>query len=179
MLISVCRSACSKSCKSKDCCRASTFPGGSPSAYGYRSGRFVTRPTGITNLVTLPKLCGGCRWHRLRACCITSRTRHRTCDARGRRSMLSLLAKSCISPDEPFRRMANNGRQVLSVSQSNSHWLLSYSFELRGEAFGGTTRLTARTGASQYSEGQRVTVAYDPLNPGQSKVVSQLCTQAA
>ena len=43
----------------------------------------------------------------------------------------------------------------------------------------GATKLNARTGTNQYSEAQRVTVAYDPLNPGQSKVVSEPRTPAA
>jgi hypothetical protein len=64
--------------------------------------------------------------------------------------------------------------KVLSVSQSNSCWLVSYSFELRGEAFGGITKLKAGAGTNQYSAGQRVTVGYDPLNPSQSTVVSKL-----
>jgi|ERR1035438_8826128 hypothetical protein len=60
--------------------------------------------------------------------------------------------------------------RVGSAASDGSHSVITYSFELRSETFGGATTL-ALNHATAYSEGQRVTVAYDPLNPDQSKVL--------
>ena len=62
--------------------------------------------------------------------------------------------------------------QVGSALQDGSHSTITYSFELGGESFGGTA--TIKSGDERYSEGQRVTIAYDPLNPDQSKPLPQI-----
>jgi len=57
-----------------------------------------------------------------------------------------------------------------SAASDGLHSVITYSFELGRDTFGGATRL-ALDNVIPYSEGQRVTVAYDPLNPDQSKVL--------
>ena len=61
--------------------------------------------------------------------------------------------------------------RVGSASDDGSQAIITYSFELGEESFGGTT--TVKLGHQGYSEGQRVTIAYDPLNPDESKVLPQ------
>jgi len=67
--------------------------------------------------------------------------------------------------------------RVGSASQDGSHSTVTYSFELSGESFGGAA--TIKSWDKRYSEGQRVMIAYDPLNPQQSKLLSQIPTGLA
>ena len=62
--------------------------------------------------------------------------------------------------------------RVGSAAQEGLHSIITYSFELGGETFGGMTTLKTGGYTNPYSEGQRVTVAYDPLNPEQSEVIA-------
>jgi hypothetical protein len=66
--------------------------------------------------------------------------------------------------------------RVGSAATDGSHLVVTYSFELGRDTFGGATTL-ALNNAIPYTEGQRVTVAYDPLNPDQSKVLPRTCAQ--
>jgi Protein of unknown function (DUF3592) len=66
--------------------------------------------------------------------------------------------------------------RVGSAASDGSHSVISYSFELGRDTFGGATTLTSNN-VIPYSEGQRVTVAYDPLNPDQSKVLPRTSAQ--
>lgn len=59
--------------------------------------------------------------------------------------------------------------RVGSASQEGLRSIITYSFELGGESYGGAT--TIRSVDARYSEGQQVRVAYDPLNPDRSKVL--------
>jgi hypothetical protein len=60
--------------------------------------------------------------------------------------------------------------RVGSAALDGSRSVVTYSFELGRDTFGGATTLKSNN-LIPYPEGQRVTVAYDPLNPDQSKVV--------
>lgn len=62
--------------------------------------------------------------------------------------------------------------RVGSASLDGSHLTVTYNFELSGESFGGAA--TIKSGDEGYSEGQRIIIAYDPLNPQQSKLRSQI-----
>ena len=66
--------------------------------------------------------------------------------------------------------------RVGSVVQDGSHSLISYSFEMGQDTFGGATSVESND-AIRYSEGPRVMVAYDPLNPDKSKVISTAALQ--
>jgi hypothetical protein len=66
--------------------------------------------------------------------------------------------------------------RVGSAASDGSHSVITYSFELGRDTFGGTSTLASNE-VIPYSEGQRVTVAYDPLNPDQSKVLRRPSTQ--
>jgi len=57
-----------------------------------------------------------------------------------------------------------------SAASDGSRSVITYSFELGHDTFGGAATLESNN-MILYSEGQRVTVAYDPLNPDHSKVV--------
>jgi hypothetical protein len=63
--------------------------------------------------------------------------------------------------------------RVGSAAQDGSHSVITYSFELGQNTFGGATTLKS-SDVTRYSQGQRVTVAYDPLNPDQSKVLPSI-----
>ncbi len=60
--------------------------------------------------------------------------------------------------------------RVDSATQDGSRSVITYTFELGQDIFGGTATLRDMI---PYSEGEPVTVAYDPLNPDQSKVLSR------
>ena len=59
---------------------------------------------------------------------------------------------------------------MTSFAQFASRPVVSYVFEFGGNTYGGTKALKSNDRTSLYSEGQDVTVAYDPLNPDESKV---------
>lgn len=65
--------------------------------------------------------------------------------------------------------------RVGSAATDGSHSVITYSFELGSDTFGGATTL-ALNNDIPYSEGQPVTVAYDPLNPNQSKILARTAT---
>lgn len=60
--------------------------------------------------------------------------------------------------------------RVDSATQDGSRSVITYTFELGQDIFGGTATLRDMI---PYSEGEPVKVAYDPLNPDQSKVLSR------
>jgi hypothetical protein len=60
--------------------------------------------------------------------------------------------------------------RVGSAAPDGSHSVITYSFERGRDTFGGATTLKSNN-VIPYSEGQRATVAYDPLNPDRSKVL--------
>jgi hypothetical protein len=60
--------------------------------------------------------------------------------------------------------------RVDSAAQEGSRSVITYSFELGQNTFGGAATLKS-SDVTRYSEGQPITVAYDPLNPDQSKVL--------
>jgi|SRR5580658_2975768 hypothetical protein len=66
--------------------------------------------------------------------------------------------------------------RVGSIARNGSHSVITYSFELDQDTFGGSTTLRA-SDVIPYSEGQCVTVAYDPLNPDQSKALPGILTE--
>jgi hypothetical protein len=66
--------------------------------------------------------------------------------------------------------------QVGSVVRDGSHSVVSYSFEVGQDTFGGGTPVKSND-AIRYSEGYRVMVAYDPLNPDKSKIISTAAVQ--
>jgi uncharacterized protein DUF3592 len=61
--------------------------------------------------------------------------------------------------------------RVTSFAQFDSHPVVGYTFEFGGNMYGGTTALKSNGHTHRYSEGQDVTVAYDPLNPDESRAV--------
>ena len=61
---------------------------------------------------------------------------------------------------------------MTSFAQFDSHPVVSYTFEFGGNTYGGTRALRSNDHTNRYSEGQDVTVAYDPLNPDESKFIS-------
>jgi len=63
--------------------------------------------------------------------------------------------------------------RVVSIAHSESDCVVGYAFELGGQTFGGTTRIKASGQHMDYSEGQGVTVFYDPLNPGESNMIAR------
>jgi hypothetical protein len=66
--------------------------------------------------------------------------------------------------------------RVGSAALDGSRSVVTYSFELGHATFGGATTLKS-INVIPYSEGERVTVAYDPLNPDQSKVLPRTSAQ--
>ena len=60
--------------------------------------------------------------------------------------------------------------RVTSFTQFDSNKVVSYTFELGDNIYGGTSTLKSNEQTNQYSEGQDITVAYDPFNPDKSKV---------
>lgn len=66
--------------------------------------------------------------------------------------------------------------RVGSVVQDGSHLVITYNFELGRDTFGGATSLKSKE-TIRYSESQRITVAYDPLNPDRSKVLPATVAQ--
>jgi len=60
--------------------------------------------------------------------------------------------------------------QVTSVAYDGSRAKLGYSFTYGGNGFGGEARVKRRVLAPDWTEGQPVRVAFDPLNPDKSKV---------
>ena len=62
--------------------------------------------------------------------------------------------------------------RVDSVAQDGSRLVITYSFDIGRDIFGGTTTLKA-SDMICFEAGRRVTVAYDPLNRNQSKVVTR------
>ena len=60
--------------------------------------------------------------------------------------------------------------RVDSATQDGSRSVVTHTFELGQDIFGGTATLRDMI---PYSEGESVKVAYDPLNPDQSKVLSR------
>jgi len=68
---------------------------------------------------------------------------------------------------------ATEGRLV-SITPSDQGFIIAYSFYCGSESFGGTTFRGNRENNDKpgYSPGQTVVVRYDPLNPGESKLVS-------
>lgn len=61
--------------------------------------------------------------------------------------------------------------RIISTAQSNEGLLITYAFQVGDEAFGGNARVRADDAANICSQGQIVEIAYDPLNPDQSKFV--------
>jgi hypothetical protein len=59
-----------------------------------------------------------------------------------------------------------------SVAQDGSESLVTYSFELGQDFFGGRTKIKSIT-TPPYVAGERVEIAYDPLNPNESELVSR------
>ncbi len=67
-----------------------------------------------------------------------------------------------------FVRWPKTEGRVTSFTLSESYPVLSYSFEFGGNTYGGRTAL--KSDSNRYSEGQAITIAYDPFNPDESKV---------
>ena len=60
--------------------------------------------------------------------------------------------------------------RVVSADSSGSEAHVSYMFQVGDQTFGGNARV--KSNPPQFSEGQRIVIAYDPLNPDESKLVS-------
>jgi uncharacterized protein DUF3592 len=60
--------------------------------------------------------------------------------------------------------------RVDSVDQSGSQWKVAYDFEVAGERFGGcdNVKSNARNVSEAPTEGERIVIRYDPLNPSRS-----------
>jgi len=76
----------------------------------------------------------------------------------------------------PFIEWPTIEGRVGSAASDGLHSVITYSFELGRDTFGGATTLGSNN-VIPYSEGQLVTVAYDPLNPAQSKVLPRTSAQ--
>jgi len=61
-----------------------------------------------------------------------------------------------------------------SIVQDGLHSIVTYSFELGGVTFGGRATIKSCERMKPYFEGRSVTIAYDPLNPDQSKVIPRI-----
>jgi len=68
------------------------------------------------------------------------------------------------------------GRIVSADSSSNGSYV-SYMFHVGDQTFGGNARVKSST--THFSEGQRILIAYDPLNPEESKLVGESSTGVA
>ena len=66
--------------------------------------------------------------------------------------------------------------RIISAVQSDNAVMVSYAFHIGDESFGGNARVRAEN-ASSYSTGQIVTIAYDPLNPEESKFLRPVAVQ--
>ncbi len=60
--------------------------------------------------------------------------------------------------------------RIGSVAQDGSRSVVTYSFELGRDTFGGRTTIRSIS-IPPYVAGERVEIAYDPLNPDESKLV--------
>ena|ERR1019366_3143250 len=58
---------------------------------------------------------------------------------------------------------------VVSANSSGNRAHVSYMFQVGDQTFGGNAR--AKSNMPRFSEGQRIVIAYDPLNPDESKLV--------
>jgi hypothetical protein len=67
-----------------------------------------------------------------------------------------------------FVRWPQTEGQVTHFALSDPHPIISYSYRLGGDTYGG--RAVLKSNSNQYSEGQAITIMYDPLNPDQSKL---------
>lgn len=68
-----------------------------------------------------------------------------------------------------FVRWPQTEGQVTHFALSDPYPILSYSFELDGNTYGGRTAIKSLAHSSRYPEGQAITVRYDPFNPNESK----------
>jgi len=59
--------------------------------------------------------------------------------------------------------------------RSDSRWMVDYDFEIDGERYGGHSTVKANNGIREaaLSEGMRVLIRYDPLNPSRSSRIQQ------
>jgi hypothetical protein len=62
--------------------------------------------------------------------------------------------------------------RIGSVAQDGSRSLVTYSFELGRDSFGGRTTIGSNS-TRHYVTGECVEIAYDPLNPDESKLLSR------
>ena len=60
--------------------------------------------------------------------------------------------------------------RIVSVAQDGSRSVLTYSFELGQDIFGGMTTIKSSP-TMPYLASERVRIAYDPLNPDESKLI--------
>ena len=58
---------------------------------------------------------------------------------------------------------------VVSASSSGNRAQVSYMFQVGDQTFGGNARVNSHM--ARFSEGQRIVIAYDPLNPDESKLI--------
>jgi hypothetical protein len=62
--------------------------------------------------------------------------------------------------------------RIGSVAQDGSRSVVTYSFELGEDSFGGRTTIRSSS-TPLYATGERVEIAYDPLNPDESRLLSR------
>ena len=61
---------------------------------------------------------------------------------------------------------------VVSATVTDDGVLLTYAFEIGSDIYGGDSKLRGLRGVSTYAQDQPITVAYDPLNPTESRIVT-------
>jgi hypothetical protein len=62
--------------------------------------------------------------------------------------------------------------RIGSVARDGSRSVVTYSFELGQDSFGGRTTIRSSS-TPLYVTGERVEIAYDPLNPDESRLLSR------
>jgi hypothetical protein len=86
-------------------------------------------------------------------------------------ALFSLLAKFRVSPDKRFVEWPRAEGRVVSSTKFDGDSVVSYVFHLGDQTFGRYARVKASGVTKTYSNDEKVTIAYDPLNPDQSKLI--------
>ncbi len=68
--------------------------------------------------------------------------------------------------------------RIVSTASSDDGVVVSYAFQVGNQTFGGDALVKSDGPTAKYSEGERVIVAYDPLNPDESRFLRPVAVDA-